>query len=213
MGSYVRDAKKAVAANLPPKPGYHIVWTGQYEAMERVRGRLLLVLPLTLAIIFVLLYFNFRSVTETFIVLLSVPFALVGAIWLMLILGYNMSIAVWVGIIALAGVAAETGVVMIVYLDDAYNKRKEAGRLKTLRDLVAAVEEGAVQRVRPKMMTVMSTILGLLPIMWSAGVGADVMKRIATPMVGGMVTSTILTLVVIPAVYTFWRGRGLPREE
>ena len=213
VGSYVRDAKKAVAAKLPPKPGYHVVWTGQYEAMERVRGRLLLVLPLTLAIIFVLLYFNFRSVTETFIVLLSVPFALVGAIWLMLILGYNMSIAVWVGIIALAGVAAETGVVMIVYLDDAYNTRKAAGRLKTLRDLVEAVEEGAVQRVRPKMMTVMSTILGLLPIMWSAGVGADVMKRVATPMVGGMVTSTILTLVVIPAVYTFWRGRGLPREE
>jgi Cu(I)/Ag(I) efflux system membrane protein CusA/SilA len=213
VGSYVRDAKKAVAAKLPPKPGYHIVWTGQYEAMERVGGRLLLVLPLTLATIFVLLYFNFRSVTETFIVLLSVPFALVGAIWLMLILGYNMYIAVWVGIIALAGVAAETGVVMIVYLDDAYNKRKSAGWLKTLRDLVAAVEEGAVQRVRPKMMTVMSTILGLLPIMWSAGAGADVMKRIATPMVGGMVTSTLLTLVVIPAVYTFWRGRGLPRED
>jgi Cu(I)/Ag(I) efflux system membrane protein CusA/SilA len=213
VGSYVRDAKKAVAAELPPKAGYHVVWTGQYEAMERVRGRLLLVLPLTLAIIFVLLYFNFRSVTETFIVLLSVPFALVGAVWLTFILGYNISIAVWVGIIALAGVAAETGVVMIVYLDDAYNTRKAAGRLKTLRDLVAAVEEGAVQRVRPKMMTVMSTILGLLPIMWSAGVGADVMKRIATPMVGGMVTSTILTLVVIPAIYTFWRGRGLPREE
>jgi Cu(I)/Ag(I) efflux system membrane protein CusA/SilA len=213
VGSYVRDAKKAVAAKLPPKAGYHVVWTGQYEAMERVRGRLFLVLPLTLAIIFVLLYFNFRSISETFIVLLSVPFALVGAVWLMFILGYNMSIAVWVGIIALAGVAAETGVVMIVYLDDAYNKRKAAGRLKTLRDLVEAVEEGAVQRVRPKMMTVMSTMLGLLPIMWSVGAGADVMKRIATPMVGGMVTSTLLTLVVIPAIYTFWRGRRLPRVD
>lgn len=213
VGSYVRDAKKAVAENLPPKPGYHIVWTGQYEAMERVRGRLLLVLPLTLAIIFVLLYFNFRSITETFIVLLSVPFALVGAVWLMFALGYNMSIAVWVGIIALAGVAAETGVVMIVYLDDAYAKRKAEGRMRTMGDLVEAVEEGAVQRVRPKMMTVMSTMMGLLPIMWSVGAGADVMKRIATPMVGGMVTSTILTLVVIPAIYTFWRGRRLPHEE
>ena len=213
VGSYVRDAKKAVAAELPPKAGYHVVWTGQYEAMERVRERLTLVLPLTLAIIFILLYFNFRSVTETFIVLLSVPFALVGAVWLMFLLGYNMSIAVWVGIIALAGVAAETGVVMIVYLDDAYNKRRAAGRLNTLRDLVEAVEEGAVQRVRPKVMVVTAIIMGLLPIMWSAGAGADVMKRIATPMVGGMVTSTVLTLVVIPAIYTLWRGRRLPREE
>ncbi|UCH77997.1 MAG: efflux RND transporter permease subunit, partial [Candidatus Coatesbacteria bacterium] len=212
VGSYVRDAKRAVAAKLPPKPGYHIVWTGQYEAMERVRQRLIFVLPVTLAIIFVLLYFNFRSVTETLIVLLSVPFALVGAVWLMFILGYNMSIAVWVGIIALAGLAAETGVVMIVYLDEAYNRWRAEGRLRSLADLREAIQEGAVQRVRPKMMTVLSTMLGLLPIMWSAGAGADVMKRIATPMVGGMATSTLLTLVVIPAIYMFWRGRGLPPE-
>jgi Cu(I)/Ag(I) efflux system membrane protein CusA/SilA len=213
VGAYVRDAKKAVAENLKPKPGYHLVWTGQYEAMERVRHRLIFVLPLTLAIIFVLLYFNFRSVTETLIVLTSVPFALVGAVWLMFALGYNMSIAVWVGIIGLAGLAAETGVVMIVYLDDAYDERKGEGRMNSLADLRAAVEVGAVQRVRPKMMTVLSTMVGLLPIMWSTGAGADVMKRIATPMVGGMVTSTILTLVVIPAVYTFWRGRGLPAGD
>ncbi|MEE9455798.1 MAG: CusA/CzcA family heavy metal efflux RND transporter [bacterium] len=213
VGSYVRDAKKAVEEKLTPKPGYHIVWTGQYEAMERVRKRLIFVLPVTLAIIFVLLYFNFRSVAETLIVLLSVPFALVGAVWLMFILGYNMSIAVWVGIIALAGVAAETGVVMIVYLDDVYNRRRAEGRLRTLDDLREAVQEGAVQRVRPKMMTVLSTMLGLLPIMWSAGAGADVMKRIATPVVGGMVTSTLLTLVVIPAVYMLWRGWQLPRDN
>jgi Cu(I)/Ag(I) efflux system membrane protein CusA/SilA len=213
VGSYVRDAKRAVDEKLTPKPGYHILWTGQYEAMQRVRRRLTFVLPVTLAIIFVLLYFNFRSATESLIVLLSVPFALVGAIWLMFILGYNMSIAVWVGIIALAGVAAETGVVMIVYLDDAYNKRRAEGRLRNLNDLREAVVEGAVQRVRPKIMVVSAIIMGLLPIMWSAGAGADVMKRIATPVIGGMVTSTILTLVVIPALYMIWRGRRLPRED
>jgi len=212
VGSYVRDAKKAVAAKLPPKPGYHILWAGQYEAMERVRGRLLLVLPLTLAIIFVLLYFNFRSVTETLIVLLSVPFALVGAVWLMFALGYNLSIAVWVGIIALAGVAAETATVMIAYLDDAYRKRVAEGRLKNLADLRAAVVEGALMRVRPKVMTVLADILGLLPILWATGVGADVTKRIAMPLWGGMITSTVLTLLVIPAIYMIWRGRGLPPE-
>ncbi len=211
VGAYVKDAKRAVEDQLPPKAGYHIVWTGQYEAMQRVRARLLFVLPLTLTVIFLLLYFNFRSVAETLIVLLSVPFALVGAVWLMFALGYNMSIAVWVGVIALAGVAAETGVVMIVYLDDAYHKRQAEGRLRTLEDLRAAVMEGAVQRVRPKIMVVTAIIMGLLPIMWSTGAGADVMKRIATPVIGGMVTSTILTLIVIPAVYTIWRGRGLPR--
>ncbi len=213
VGSYVHDAKRAVEEKLTAKPGYHVLWTGQYEAMERVRQRLVFVLPVTLAIIFVLLYFNFRSATESLIVLLSVPFSLVGAIWLMFILGYNMSIAVWVGIIALAGVAAETGVVMIVYLDDAYDRRRAEGRLRTLDDLREAVVEGAVQRVRPKVMVVSAIIMGLLPIMWSAGAGADVMKRIATPVVGGMVTSTILTLVVIPAVYMLWRGRGLPRHD
>jgi Cu(I)/Ag(I) efflux system membrane protein CusA/SilA len=214
IGSYVKDAKRLVDEKITPnlKPGYYLKWAGQYEFMERVRKRLMVVVPLTLVIIFVLLYFNFRSVTKTLIVLLSVPFAMVGGIWLVFILGYNMSIAVWVGIIALAGVAAETGVVMIVYLDEAYEERKAKGTMNTLRDLREAIMKGAVQRVRPKMMTVMAIIMGLLPIMWSHGTGADVMKRIATPMVGGMVTSTVLTLLVIPAIYMLWRSRGLEQS-
>lgn len=214
IGSYVKDAKRLVDEKITPnlKPGYYLKWAGQYEFMERVRKRLMVVVPLTLVIIFVLLYFNFRNVTKTLIVLLSVPFAMVGGIWLIYILGYNMSIAVWVGIIALAGVAAETGVVMIVYLDEAYEERKARGTMKTLRDLREAIMKGAVQRVRPKMMTVTAIIMGLLPIMWSHGTGADVMKRIATPMVGGMVTSTVLTLLVIPAIYILWRSRGLEQD-
>lgn len=212
VGSYVKDARRVVAAKLRPRPGYHIVWTGQYEALARVQKRLALVLPLTLAIIVVILYLNCRSVTETFIVLLSVPFALVGAVWLMFILNYNLSIAVWVGIIALAGVAGETGVVMLAYLDGAYKERLAAGQMRTDADLRAAVVEGAVQRLRPKMMVVLSDILGLMPIIWATGVGADVTKRVATPIVGGMVTSTFLTLVVIPAVYALWRGRGIAED-
>jgi Cu(I)/Ag(I) efflux system membrane protein CusA/SilA len=180
--------------------------------MSKILIIILIFTILTLVIIFVLLYFNFRNVTKTLIVLLSVPFAMVGGIWLVFILGHNMSIAVWVGIIALAGVAAETGVVMIVYLDEAYEERKAKGTMNTLRDLREAIMKGAVQRVRPKMMTVMAIIMGLLPIMWSHGTGADVMKRIATPMVGGMVTSTVLTLLVIPAIYMLWRSRGLEQS-
>ena len=177
--------------------------------MERAKERLIYVVPLTLLIIFVLLFFNFRSVAKTLIVLLSVPFALVGSIWLLYFLGYNLSVAVWVGIIALAGVAAETGVVMIVYLDEVYERRVREGSMASLKDLYEAITEGAVQRVRPKMMTVAAIIAGLLPIMWSHGAGADVMKRIAAPMIGGMVTSTILTLAVIPAIYALWRGRKM----
>jgi Cu(I)/Ag(I) efflux system membrane protein CusA/SilA len=210
VGSYVKDAKKAVAAKLTPRPGVHLLWTGQYEAMERVQKRLMVVLPVTLIIIFVIMYLNFRSPTETLIVMLSVPFALVGAIWLMFALGYNLSIAVWVGIIALAGVAAETATVMIAYLDDAYQKRVAEGRLNDGADLRAAVVEGALMRVRPKVMTVLADILGLLPILWATGVGADVTKRIAMPLWGGMITSTVLTLVVIPAIYFIWRERSLP---
>lgn len=165
--------------------------------------------PLTLVFVFLLLYINFRSVTETIIVLLSVPFALVGSIWFLYLLGYNLSVAVWVGMIALAGLAAQTGVVMIIYLDEAYNRWKSEGRLRSGDDLRESITEGAVQRVRPKMMTVMSTTMGLLPLMWSLGTGADVMKRIAAPMIGGLVTSTILTLIIIPAVYFIWKGGKL----
>jgi Cu(I)/Ag(I) efflux system membrane protein CusA/SilA len=201
-----------VAEKIKLPPGYYISWSGQYEFMLRVKEKLKVVIPITLLIIFVLLYFNFGSVVETLIVILSVPFALVGSIWLMYILGYNMSIAVWVGIIAVAGLAAQTGVVMIIYLDNAYEKMEKEGKMKSWKDLVEAIDEGAVQRVRPKMMTVMTMILGLLPLLWSHGTGADVMKRIAAPMIGGLVTSTILTLVIIPAIYAIWKGRGLARQ-
>jgi Cu(I)/Ag(I) efflux system membrane protein CusA/SilA len=211
LGRYVRDAQQAVARQLTLPLGYTIAWSGQFEFMERVREKLNLVVPLTLGIIFLLLYLNFRAVEETLIVMLSLPFALVGGIWSIWILGYNTSVAVWVGFIALAGVAAETGVVMLIYLDEAYHLRQAHGRLGTVGDLAAAVSEGAVERLRPKVMTVVAIMAGLAPILWSSGTGADVMKRIAAPMVGGMVTSTILTLVVIPAIYFLWRGRALAR--
>ena len=170
------------------------------------------VVPLTILIVFLLLYLNFKSVTRSLIVLLSVPFAAIGAIWAIYLLDYNMSVAVWVGIIALIGVAAETGVLMIVYLDQAYAKREQEGKMVTISDLIEGAFEGSVQRVRPIMMTVIATTAGLLPIMWSHGSGADVMKRIAAPMIGGMVTTTILTLLVIPAIYIIWRGWNLKKE-
>jgi Cu(I)/Ag(I) efflux system membrane protein CusA/SilA len=209
VGSYVNEAKKVVESKVKVPAGYNLLWSGQYEYMERAKERLKLVIPLTIVLIFVLLYFNFKSVTESIIVMLSVPFALIGSLWIIYLLGYNLSVAVWVGIIALAGVAAETGVVMIVYLDEAYQERVSTNRMNTIKDLYDAVIEGAVQRVRPKMMTVTAIIAGLLPIMWSYGTGADVMKRIAAPMIGGMITSTILTLVIIPAIYMMWKGKGL----
>jgi len=212
IGGYVEEAKKAVAQKIKLPQGYTLSWSGQYEYMQRAKERLIYVIPLTLLIIFVLLYLNFQSVAKTLIVLLSVPFALVGSIWLLYFLGYNLSVAVWVGIIALAGVAAETGVVMIVYLDEVYERRLRQGSMSTMEDLYQAITEGAVQRVRPKMMTVAAIIAGLLPIMWSHGAGADVMKRIAAPMIGGMITSTMLTLAVIPAIYALWRGRGMKGE-
>jgi Cu(I)/Ag(I) efflux system membrane protein CusA/SilA len=206
LGSYVEEAKKIVKENIKMPTGYYLVWSGQYEYMQRAKERLKYVIPLTLLIIFVLLYMNFNSVPKVLIVLLSVPFAIIGGIWLLYLLKYNLSVAVWVGIIALAGVAAETGVVMIVYLDEVYERREKEGTMNNIKDLYDAVIEGAVMRVRPKMMTVSAIIAGLLPIMWSRGTGADVMKRIAAPMVGGMVTSTILTLVIIPVIYYMWRG-------
>ena len=212
IGSYVDEAKKAIGEHVKLPTGYFLTWSGQYEYMQRVKERLKLVVPITLLIIFVLLYLNFNNAIETLIILLSVPFAAVGGIWLMHILGYNMSVASWVGFIALAGLAAQTGVVMIIYLDEYYEKMINEGR-KDSKSLAKAIHDGAVQRVRPKMMTVMAMIMGLLPLMWSHGAGADVMKRIAAPMVGGLVTSTILTLIIIPAIYEIWRGRSLPKIE
>jgi Cu(I)/Ag(I) efflux system membrane protein CusA/SilA len=205
IGSYVADAQKAVREQVTFPPGYYVTWSGQFEYMERAKERLKIVVPLTLLLIFVLLYLNFRRLTETLIVMLSVPFSLVGGVWLMYWLGYNLSVAVAVGFIALAGVAAETGVIMLIYLDHAYQalktKREAEGKPFTAGDLYAAVMEGAVERVRPKMMTVVAIMAGLLPIMWGTGTGSEVMRRIAAPMVGGMVSSTILTLIVIPAIY------------
>ncbi|MFA7293301.1 MAG: CusA/CzcA family heavy metal efflux RND transporter, partial [Rhodocyclaceae bacterium] len=212
IGGYVTDAKKAVADKVTFPPGYYITWSGQFEYMERAIAKMKVVIPVTLLSIFLLLYLNFRRVTETLIVMLSVPFALVGGIWLMWALGYNLSVAVAVGFIALAGVAAETGVVMLIYLDHAWEalktKCREAGRAPNATDLYAAVMEGAVERVRPKMMTVVAIMAGLLPIMWGTGTGSEVMRRIAAPMVGGMISSTVLTLAVIPAIYALvkqWR--------
>jgi copper/silver efflux system protein len=217
VGSYVKEAQQAVADQVAFPPGYYATWSGQFEYMERAKAKLAIVVPLTLAIIFVLLYLNFRRLTETLIVMLSVPFALVGGIWLMWWLGYNMSVAVAVGFIALAGVAAETGVVMLIYLDQAWRaiqlERQAQGSLPTATDLYHAIMEGAVERVRPKMMTVVAIMAGLLPIMWSTGTGSEVMSRIAAPMVGGMISSTILTLGVIPALYALvkeWQLRHPP---
>jgi len=216
LGGYVADAKAAVAANVQFLPGSYAVWSGQFEYLERAKARLAIVVPVTLLIIFLLLYLNFRRVTETLIVMLSLPFALVGGLWLMWWLGFNFSVAVAVGFIALAGVAAETGVIMLIYLDQAMKelaaKRAADGTPFTRADLHEAIMQGAVERVRPKMMTVIAIMAGLLPIMWSTGTGSEVMQRIAVPMIGGMISSTLLTLIVIPAVYALVKGFGLPRE-
>jgi copper/silver efflux system protein len=210
LGGYVADAQKAVAAQVKFPAGYYVTWSGQFEYMERAKARLKIVVPITLLIIFILLYLNFRRVTETLIVMLSVPFAMAGGLWLMWWLGFNLSVAVAVGFIALAGVAAETGVVMLIYLDNALKdlkaKRAVEGAGFTHDDLYSAIMAGAVERVRPKMMTVAAITAGLLPIMWSHGTGAEVMQRIAVPMIGGMVSSTLLTLVVIPAIYATVKG-------
>jgi Cu(I)/Ag(I) efflux system membrane protein CusA/SilA len=213
LGGYVADAKKAVTAQVKFRPGYYVTWSGQFEYLERAKARLQVVVPVTVLIIFLLLYLNFRRVSETLIVMLSVPFALVGGLWLMWWLGFNLSVAVAVGFIALAGVAAETGVVMLIYLDAAMTElqaRREAeGRPFTRDDLYAAIMTGAVERVRPKMMTVAAIMAGLLPIMWSHGTGAEVMQRIAVPMIGGMISSTFLTLIVIPAIYAVVKSVAL----
>lgn len=214
MGTYVSRAKEAVSAQVDLPDGYSIKWSGRYEYMERAEKRLLLVLPLTLLIIFFLLYIHFKNLTEVFIVLLAIPFSLVGGVWLMYALDYNMSVAVAVGFIALAGLAAETGIVMLAYLDEVYARRKREGRLKTMKDLYDGIVEGAVLRVRPKLMTVATTIIGLLPVM--AGnvfeSGSQVMQRIAAPMVGGLLSATVLTLLILPAIYMVWKGSVLKRE-
>jgi len=213
LGGYVSDAQKAVTRQVRFPPGYYVTWSGQFEYLERAKARLQVVVPITVLIIFLLLYLNFRRVTETLIVMLSVPFALVGGLWLMWWLGFHLSVAVAVGFIALAGVAAETGVVMLIYLDGALTemqaRRSAEGRQFTPDDLRAAIMSGAVERVRPKMMTVCAIMAGLLPIMWSHGTGAEVMQRIAVPMIGGMVSSTLLTLIVIPAIYAVVKGVAL----
>ncbi|HVL67646.1 MAG TPA: CusA/CzcA family heavy metal efflux RND transporter [Vicinamibacterales bacterium] len=205
IGSYVEDAKRAVGDAIALPAGYSLVWSGQYEAMERVRERLAVVLPITLFLVVMLLYLNTRSLPKTFIVLLAVPFSAIGAVWLLYLLDYNMSIGVWVGIIALLGVDAETGVFMLLYLDLAYEEAKKEGRLRSLADLRAAVLHGAVKRIRPKFMTVATMFVALVPIMWSVGAGADVMKRIAAPMIGGVFTSFILELLLYPVIYEIWK--------
>jgi Cu(I)/Ag(I) efflux system membrane protein CusA/SilA len=214
IGTYVKRAKQAVAERVELPPGYSIKWSGRYEYMERAQERLMLVIPLTLLIIFFLLYMHFRNITEVLIILLAIPFSLVGGVWLMFALGYTMSVAVAVGFIALAGLAAETGIVMLAYLDEVYERRKAEGSLRTIADLYEGIIEGAVLRVRPKLMTVSTTVIGLLPIM--AGnvfeSGSQVMQRIAAPMVGGLISATVLTLLIIPAIYMVWKGHGLRRE-
>jgi Cu(I)/Ag(I) efflux system membrane protein CusA/SilA len=210
IGGYVRDARRMVAGMVTLPPGYTMEWSGEYEYMARARERLALVVPATLLIILLLLYLNFRNLPETLIVMLSLPFVLVGGVTAMWMLGYDTSVATTIGFIALVGVAAETGIVMLVYLDQAWAARVAEGRT-TAADLYQAVLEGAVERVRPKLMTVATTVIGLLPIMLGTGTGASMMKRIAAPMVGGMISSTLLTLVVIPAVYSLWRESQLRR--
>ena len=211
VGNYVKNAKKVVEEQIEFPEGYSLVWSGQYEYMQRAEKRLRVVLPITLLVILLLLYLNFKNFQESLIVMLSLPFALVGGIWFLYFLDYNFSVAVGVGFIALAGLAAETGVVMLVYLDNVFDNRMATGQMRKLSDLYDAVIEGAVERVRPKLMTVVTTMIGLLPILWGTGTGSQAMKRIAAPMVGGMVTSTILTLVVIPAIYYLWKSREVTK--
>ncbi len=212
VGTYVNQARTAINEQVTFPEGYSIVWSGQYEYIERAQQRLQLVVPITLLIIFVLLYLTFRSVTESLIVMLSLSFSLVGGIWLLYVLDYHLSVAVGIGFIALAGVAAETGVIMLVYLNQAYREKRMQGQMNSLKDLYDAIIVGAVDRVRPKMMTAITIMAGLLPILWGAGTGSEVMKRIVAPMVGGMISSAILTLIVIPVIYYLWKSHLLRRQ-
>jgi len=218
VGTYVQNAMRTVSTavasgqiNLPP--GYNIFWSGQYEYMLHARQRLLIVVPLTLLLIALIIFLNTQSLLKTAIVLLAVPFSLVGAFWTLYLLHYNLSVAVWVGIIALAGLDAETGVIMLLYLELAYAERQKKGTMATTDDLRGAIHHGAVKRLRPKVMTACVIIAGLTPILWSHGTGADVMKRIAAPMVGGVMTSTVMELAVYPAIYFLWRSRNLAKPQ
>jgi Cu(I)/Ag(I) efflux system membrane protein CusA/SilA len=213
VGTYVTEAKKALASSLTLPAGYSLTWSGQWENMLRVKERLKLILPITLVLIFGLLYMNTRSAFKASLVMLAVPFSAIGAVWLLWALNFNVSIAVWVGMIALMGLDAETGVFMLVFLDLSHDEAKARGRLNTRADLVEAIIHGAVKRVRPKAMTVFAAFMGLLPIMWSTGTGADLMKRIAAPMVGGLVTSFVLELLVYPAVYFLWRRKEVSEDD
>lgn len=213
IGGYVNAAAQRIRERVDFPPGYYIQWAGSFEYLQRAKETLMVVVPMTLLIIFVLIYLNTKSAIRTAIVFLAVPFSLIGAFWLIYLLGFNLSVAVWVGLIALAGIDAETGVVMLLYLDHAFDDRKAQGKMQSMPDLIAAVEEGAVQRIRPKMMTVCAILFGLLPILWSTGTGADVMKRIATPMVGGVVTSAILELLIYPVIFVLWKGRQFSETE
>jgi Cu(I)/Ag(I) efflux system membrane protein CusA/SilA len=209
LGSYVAAARQAVTEGVELPPGYSLSWSGQYEYMERARERLVMILPVTLASIVLLLYLNFRRAAEVVIILAMLPLALVGGVWLLWLLGYNLSVAAGVGFIALAGVAVETSVVMLLYLNLAWERLAALEEAPDLGDLYNAVIDGAVQRLRPKLMTALTVIVGLLPIMFGTGTGSEVMRRIAAPMVGGMVTSTVLTLLVIPAAFLLWRRRKI----
>jgi Cu(I)/Ag(I) efflux system membrane protein CusA/SilA len=218
VGGYVNDAKRAVAdaearGDLKLPTGTFLKWTGQYELMQQMAERMRVVIPLTLLVVFVLLFLYFKNVVEVLIVLLSIPFALVGSVWLLWLLDYRLSTAVWVGVIALVGLATQTGVVMILYIDTAYERRKRAGKIRDLDDIIWAHMEGTVQRVRPKLMTVGTMLVGLVPLLWATGSGADVMKRLAAPMVGGLLSSAFLTLEIIPVIYTYWRREQLLHER
>ena len=212
LGSYVQQAKKVIEQNVNLPAGYHLIWSGQYEYLERVKQRLTVVVPFTLMLIFLLLYLNTKTLTKTWIILFAVPFSAVGAIWFLYLLDYSMSIAVWVGLIALLGVDAETGVFMLLYLDLAYQEWKAKGKMNTPEDLREAIEYGAVKRLRPKVMTVGVMFFGLVPILWSTGAGSDVMRRIAAPMIGGILTSFLMELLVYPAIYEIWKGRKLGQQ-
>jgi Cu(I)/Ag(I) efflux system membrane protein CusA/SilA len=210
---YVAEARKAVSDRVTLPPGLRVEWAGQFTYFERAKERLQVVVPVTLFLICLLLYFNTKSVTEVAIVLLAVPFSLVGAVWLLYWLDYNLSVAVWVGLIALAGLDAETGVAMLLYLTIAHRSAVERGSMRTFDDLRESIVEGAAKRIRPKLMTVLTTFIGLLPVMWSSGTGSDVMRRIAAPMVGGLATSFLLELTVYPAIFALWKMRGLAADS
>jgi copper/silver efflux system protein len=209
IGTYIQGARPALARAVSLPHGYSLAWSGEFEYMHRANRRLTVVVPLTLFIILILIYLNTQSLAKTAIVMLAVPFSLVGAVWVLYLLGYNLSLAVWVGMIALAGLDAETGVIMLLYLDQAWESLKSRGRAATWADLREAIDHGAVRRVRPKVMTASVILAGLIPILWSHGAGSDVMKRIAAPMVGGVFTSVLMELVAYPALYYLWRRRGL----